>query len=195
VKNDALADPVLSEFLQVMRPRNKKDRSWANDDAVLIPPVLPSESKPGSLEVSSNPPKTATNPLELPKATPSQRRDQQANPDVKPMADDDTVSDLEWMKRRTGKVVLDDPDAGASNNAPDFIQSDDEDSGPNEGEPVVVDQAPPPIDPAVESIAETSRLFVRNLAYSCSTSDLEEAFKSFGDLSQVSLIFIFCRDI
>ncbi|KAF9505781.1 hypothetical protein BS47DRAFT_1378243 [Hydnum rufescens UP504] len=146
-KNDAPADPVLSEFLQVMRPRNKKDRSWANDDAVLIPPALPSESKPGE--------------------------DQQANPNVKPMTDDDTVSDLEWMKRRMGKVVLDDPDA-----APRTI---------HQISFIVVDQVPPPIDPAVESLAETSRLFVRNLAYSCSTSDLEEAFKPFGDLSQVHI--------
>ena len=37
-------------------------------------------------------------------------------------------------------------------------------------------------------IAETGRLFVRNLAYTASESDLSEAFGVFGDVSEVHLV-------
>lgn len=38
------------------------------------------------------------------------------------------------------------------------------------------------------SIAETGRLFVRNLAYTASEADLSEAFGAFGDVSEVHLV-------
>ena len=37
-------------------------------------------------------------------------------------------------------------------------------------------------------IAETGRLFVRNLAYTASEADLSEAFGVFGDVSEVHLV-------
>lgn len=190
-KEDAKEDPILSEFLQVMRPRNKKDRSWANDDPQVTASVVPSANRNTSLEGPSSP-QVRTNPLDIPKSTRSQKRLDPKIPDTEPIADDDTVSDLEWMKRRMGQVLLDDTDAVASDTGLDFVQSDDDDAGPNEKELINVDQHPPPIDPTADSMAETSRLFLRNLAYSCSASDLEEAFKPFGELSQVGLTFILC---
>ncbi|XP_052219695.1 probable RNA-binding protein 19 isoform X2 [Dreissena polymorpha] len=38
-----------------------------------------------------------------------------------------------------------------------------------------------------EDIGETGRLFVRNLAYSCTEEDLEDEFKKFGPLTEVNL--------
>ena len=56
--------------------------------------------------------------------------------------------------------------------------------------------SPPSLQVAVEEveageeavIAETGRLFVRNLAYTASESDLSEAFGVFGDVSEVHLV-------
>lgn len=36
------------------------------------------------------------------------------------------------------------------------------------------------------SILKTGRLFLRNLAFSCTESDLQELFSSYGAISQVS---------
>lgn len=41
---------------------------------------------------------------------------------------------------------------------------------------------------AEESVNETGRLFVRNLAYSATEADLSEAFGAYGDLSEVHLV-------
>jgi multiple RNA-binding domain-containing protein 1 len=48
------------------------------------------------------------------------------------------------------------------------------------------DEAPPASDdPMRATILRTSRLFLRNLAFSCTEADLEEHFRRFGDVSQV----------
>ena len=44
-------------------------------------------------------------------------------------------------------------------------------------------------DPTKETILQTSRLFVRNLAFSCTDAELAELFKPFGEISQVSVKF------
>lgn len=66
-----------------------------------------------------------------------------------------------------------------------FEQSDDEE------EP----HAPPakdlPKDDAKETILQTSRLFVRNLSFSCTDEELADLFKPFGEISQVSYLVIF----
>ncbi|KAH8822810.1 hypothetical protein DL96DRAFT_1619343 [Flagelloscypha sp. PMI_526] len=67
------------------------------------------------------------------------------------------LSDADWLKRRT---------AGAN-------QLDSE-SLPNTKE-----------DPQVTTIQSTARLFLRNLSYECSSSDLESYFGEYGTLKQV----------
>lgn len=39
----------------------------------------------------------------------------------------------------------------------------------------------------MDSVAETGRLFVRNLAYNCTQEDLEELFGKFGPIAEVHL--------
>lgn len=46
-----------------------------------------------------------------------------------------------------------------------------------------------PKDPTKETILQTARLFVRNLAFSCTDADLLELFSPFGEISQVSSVF------
>ena len=43
-------------------------------------------------------------------------------------------------------------------------------------------------DDTKETILQTSRLFVRNLAFSCTDEELAELFKPFGEISQVSFL-------
>ncbi|KAJ7462021.1 hypothetical protein FB451DRAFT_1043900 [Mycena latifolia] len=91
------------------------------------------------------------------------------------------LSDLDWMKRRMSK------NADIVEKA--FEQSDDEDTGPpppSAPSPEVA-EADAPKDPTKETILQTSRLFVRNLAFSCTDSDLLEFFSPFGEISQVHI--------
>ena len=50
---------------------------------------------------------------------------------------------------------------------------------------------PPPVkDDTKDTILQTSRLFVRNLAFSCTDEELADLFKPFGEISQVSFLVI-----
>ncbi|KAJ7632476.1 hypothetical protein FB45DRAFT_912538 [Roridomyces roridus] len=91
------------------------------------------------------------------------------------------LSDLEWMRRRMSK------NADVVEKA--FEQSDEEGDEPK---PVSVPvDAPasdePPQDPTKETILQTARLFVRNLAFSCTDADIQEFFSPFGEISQVHI--------
>ena len=43
-------------------------------------------------------------------------------------------------------------------------------------------------DDTKETILQTSRLFVRNLSFSCTDEELADLFKPFGEISQVSFL-------
>ncbi|KAJ7771764.1 hypothetical protein B0H16DRAFT_1451806 [Mycena metata] len=100
-------------------------------------------------------------------------------------AREEGLSDLDWMKRRMSK------NADVVEKA--FEQSDDEDADPT-ASTSLAPAAPPPVapveppkDPTTETILQTSRLFVRNLAFSCTDADLLEFFSPFGEISQVHI--------
>ncbi|KAG5340712.1 hypothetical protein C0989_000592 [Termitomyces sp. Mn162] len=145
-------DDQLEEFMKVMQPRNKKGPSWANDAPSEGPVVSAPEVEEDVLMAEDK------------------------------VAHDETISDLEWMKRRMGSTV-DEVDKV-------FEQSDDEDEPSKAMKPEPQEQAEEPEqpkDPTIETILETSRLFVRNLAFSCTDADLAELFSPFGDLTQVHI--------
>jgi multiple RNA-binding domain-containing protein 1 len=89
------------------------------------------------------------------------------------------MSDLDWMRRRMNQNLE------VSEKV--FDQSDEEmlQTGSSNEEPAKV-----PEDPTRETILQTSRLFVRNLAFSCTDIELEELFKPFGEISQVCDVLI-----
>ncbi|KAJ3901960.1 hypothetical protein F5879DRAFT_276172, partial [Lentinula edodes] len=76
------------------------------------------------------------------------------------------LSDMEWMRRRMTETT------------------DTAEQGINSEVPVRIEE---PREPVQEAILQTSRLFVRNLAFSCSDSDLTTLFGKFGELSQVHI--------
>jgi RNA recognition motif-containing protein len=71
----------------------------------------------------------------------------------------------------------------ASDASPDkvFEQSDDEHEDADHS--AVPEE---PKDPARDTIMQTSRLFLRNLAFSCTEAELLDLFKPFGEVAQVS---------
>ncbi|GAW04849.1 pre-rrna processing protein [Lentinula edodes] len=77
------------------------------------------------------------------------------------------LSDMEWMRRRMTETT-DTAEQGIKSEVPVRIEE--------------------PREPVQEAILQTSRLFVRNLAFSCSDSDLTTLFGKFGELSQVIMI-------
>ncbi|KAF8809936.1 hypothetical protein BYT27DRAFT_6509543 [Phlegmacium glaucopus] len=100
--------------------------------------------------------------------------------DVEQAPRQDDVSDLEWMKQRMSKNV----DVVEKV----FEQSDDEGELNNKGT-MASPEAPLPVkepkDDTKETILQTSRLFVRNLAFSCTDEELADLFKPFGEISQI----------
>ncbi|KAJ7065748.1 hypothetical protein C8F01DRAFT_1351795, partial [Mycena amicta] len=109
-------------------------------------------------------------PLEIPPDIPTNNMDED---DVA----EETISDLEWMRRRMTEK------AAVVEKA--FEQSDDEaDTAPDTAPPAAEE---PPLDSTKATILQTARLFVRNLAFSCSEQDLQDFFSPFGDISQVHI--------
>ncbi|OAX34701.1 RNA-binding domain-containing protein, partial [Rhizopogon vinicolor AM-OR11-026] len=89
--------------------------------------------------------------------------------------DNEAISDLEWMRRRMKSVSDASPDKV-------FEQSDDEHEDVDHS--AVPDE---PKDPAKDTIMQTSRLFLRNLAFSCTEAELMEQFQPFGEVAQVHI--------
>ncbi|KIJ13743.1 hypothetical protein PAXINDRAFT_170284, partial [Paxillus involutus ATCC 200175] len=150
-KSVSLREPTsnsqLDEFLEVSRSR--KGPSWANEV---------NTSHPG--------PETSAEAVEVPTADEQDQLD-----DVV----DETISDLEWMKRRTTQQISE-PDKA--------FQQDDDDENQVNSKPEVTEQAQEK-DPAKETIQQTSRIFLRNLAFSCTDVELLELFQPFGEIAQV----------
>ena len=47
-----------------------------------------------------------------------------------------------------------------------------------------------PKDETKETVLQTSRLFVRNLSFSCTDEELADLFKPFGEISQASFFIL-----
>ena len=107
--------------------------------------------------------------------------DTQPAAEVKPSddQDNDAVSDLEWMKRHMTQQASE----------PERVFQQDEDVALT-----TKDEAEAPLsqdkDPTTETILQTARLFLRNLAFSCTDTELSELFQPFGEIEQVSVLFV-----
>ncbi|THU85017.1 RNA-binding domain-containing protein [Dendrothele bispora CBS 962.96] len=98
-----------------------------------------------------------------------------AEMDAEDPVQDEALSDTEWMRRRMTNAV----DDGEK-----VFEQDDEDT-PTRASSLPKEEEPK--DPTKETILQTARLFVRNLAFSCTETDLSELFSPFGTLSQVHI--------
>ncbi|KDQ19881.1 hypothetical protein BOTBODRAFT_152433 [Botryobasidium botryosum FD-172 SS1] len=156
-------DKILSEFMQTMLPG--KASTNPHGEGLLDPSSPNLQPKQSKRESKAKKEKQKPAPADA------------AEPEPEP------ASDLDWLKQRMSKGIkslsLDDGE----------LHLDEED----QDEATVKDEAPsevPPVDPLQTTrdlILSTSRLFLRNLAFSCTESDLSEAFHSFGEITQVHI--------
>lgn len=152
-----------------MKPRTKKERTWANEpesSSQAIP-------APSTSTVVQDPSSSKTLPHT------SNSTSISVDPTTEPDSIDDSVSDLEWMRRRMATSALDTDSAGKDASTPIVV----DESGPSPTEEIPANSTEG--DSIAELLEESPRLYLRNLAYSCTTSDLEEAFGKFGNLAQV----------
>ncbi|KAH9887035.1 hypothetical protein C8Q73DRAFT_748774 [Cubamyces lactineus] len=162
-KDKTKTDELEHEFLQVMQPRTKKGPSWKDDEpAGPVASTSTGATSESSKKAKSSKPK----PEDL------------AEDSEQQIVQTDAVSDLDWLKRHT-KTTLDDLEAPGRV----FEQSDDEDT-----QDVNHQDEQEPLDATKATILQTSRLFLRNLAFTCTEDDLRQLFQAHGEVSQVHLV-------
>ncbi|KAI5120243.1 hypothetical protein M0805_007547 [Coniferiporia weirii] len=149
----------LEEFIQIMQPRTKKARTWANGDAI------PGPSSQGAGDAFLGNSVDVSNVIDV-------------HHDGEKQEAGEDIDDLEWMRRRMTKSVDTDNDKV-------FVQDDEDLPGGN----VVKDSKPEGLEKSEDlspagTIMRSGRLFLRNLSYSCTQSDLEAYFSSYGSISQ-----------
>ncbi len=112
------------------------------------------------------------------------------------------ATDDDWLRSRTNRLLdLVDPDdlpqaavadgsaapvGGAIGNDNNNLHSRQEHGDDVETIVPSEEQGQQDKDSSVDAISRTSRLFVRNLAYSATEEDIRESFEKFGDLQEVS---------
>lgn len=109
----------LDEFLEVMQPRTKKGRSWANEDNVAPNAEIQAESSTAASKVKSK------------NKAPEDTR--QVSED--PGQEQQDLDDIEWMKRRMTKAL----DVEVEAVEEKAFQQDDEDQVMDEAEVKVSD--------------------------------------------------------
>ncbi|RPD76903.1 RNA-binding domain-containing protein [Lentinus tigrinus ALCF2SS1-7] len=153
------------QFLQVMQPSSKKGPSWKDDDPALVAstPIAVSHKKSKKSKKGGD----NVDAVEEGESTPQQEHET-------------SVSDMDWLRHHTTTQL----DAAGDEKV--FEQSEDEAMEEDEEEDVKDASEPP--DPTKATILQTARLFVRNLAFSCTEDELRELFQPHGDISQVHLV-------
>jgi multiple RNA-binding domain-containing protein 1 len=190
--NDEEEDPQLKEFLEVMRPRQAAShRTWGNDDVIAansaahetVTPVFPKDEEEdlyedlpqdeiGILQGETHDEGAALNP-ELSDLEYLKSKMLQLEP--KPQ---------ETMKINPARLALLE-ESGVVDSG--MIQNKLELEAENEEE--IVTPVVPAFDepPSPDTIADTGRIMLRNLAYTCTYEDLEEYFKRYGPIAEIHL--------
>ncbi|KAF2751185.1 RNA-binding domain-containing protein [Sporormia fimetaria CBS 119925] len=221
---EAAKDPKLQEFLEVMQAPSKV-KSWATDDmgasALASTPAnddmevaVPEGESDDEYQVISKKAKSAhtAEPAALDSMKPPST-DEHApviNTDPEnmavdtsdvaeaPAADKGPVSDADWLRSRTNRVldlVNDDlesprpvkPVQGAPQPEPSPVKKD----GTDEMEVDIPEEVPKVADVTVQApsetdkIRETGRLYIRNLHYDTARDDLYEHFSKYGPLEEI----------
>jgi multiple RNA-binding domain-containing protein 1 len=188
-------DPQLKEFLEVMRPRQAASHhTWANDDVIAananfqqtVVPIIPKAEDEDLYE-------------DLPKNETIVQAAENSNAAFNP-----ELSDLDYLKSKMGaideeEVIVEHEtmkinparlamleqsgvvDSDKINNALEIL-TDDVQQDVVVPEVPVFDESPSP-----DTIADTGRIMVRNLAYTCTYEDLEDYFKRYGPIAEIHM--------
>ena len=112
-------------------------------------------------------------------------------------------SDTDWLRSKTSRLLglideEEEMEAGSRPVASAFSPIDEDEAKHDEapqvngtdGSPSEEDEEKETLDPNIESIRGTARLFVRNLPYDATESDLEPIFAPFGKTEEVRIYFL-----
>ncbi|CAN9324431.1 unnamed protein product [Alternaria alternata] len=225
-REEAEQDPKLKEFLEVYQPPSKTS-IWANGDTQLndtsvapadeaVPEVaVPEDESDDEYQVISKKPKIAEEPAAVaadpqPTATEASATELQAEvanggdamEDVQgaPAVEQGPVSDADWLRSRTNRVLeLVEDDEAPSNatvatvpreTAPQTHVTAAPSPGVVEAQPELQPQAEEQPDNAAapdeeDKIRETGRLYLRNLHYEVTEDEIKEQFSKHGALEEV----------
>ncbi|KAF1811288.1 pre-rRNA processing protein, partial [Eremomyces bilateralis CBS 781.70] len=211
-------DPKLKEYLEVMS--NRKGKAWENGMAagegqdtaeVEVPVVEDNGLDDGEYQTLPLPPRIPEPPKSTPlPPEPPQIPEKVLVPDSEqpsPTQDDDDlgpppveagpVSDLDWLRSRTNRVLdfaddeekvdpvrKDSPQESNDHAAP--VPAPETAEVPEDHEMEEEQYADDNVDdPNVESIRKSGRLFIRNLSYATMDEDLEQLFQQFNHCQEV----------
>jgi multiple RNA-binding domain-containing protein 1 len=223
-REEAEQDPKLKEFLEVYQPPSKTS-IWANGDTQLneapafaaeetVPEVVvPEDESDDEYQVISKKPKIAEEPATTPAAPQTTAAESSvteiqletadggdAMEDVQgaPAVEQGPVSDADWLRSRTNRVLelIEDDEAPSATaivpqapapqphvpaqSSPDVVESQPE------PKPSAEEQADTAAAPDEEDkIRETGRLYLRNLHYEVTEDEIREQFSKHGALEEV----------
>ncbi|KAF9112073.1 hypothetical protein BGX27_004022 [Mortierella sp. AM989] len=209
-------DPKLKEYLEVMQPR-ATTKTWANDDAVELNTekvghdrvgnktkakaqvMAIKNRKPGGegLLVTQTKITFEDSDDELYDNLPSSKPESESKaeedvlmsePKEDELVNNSEVSDLDWLKSRM--IKKSDEDSMEKVKPEEKMEIEKTPSSKIAQEPPnrpVIISAEEEEEIAKNLIADTGRLFVRNLPYTCTEEELRKLFEKFGPLSEVHM--------
>jgi multiple RNA-binding domain-containing protein 1 len=215
-RDEAEQDPKLKEFLEVYQPPSKNS-IWANGDGQLgqatvapaeetVPEIAASEDESEYQVIAKKSKLSEPTPTPaVPEPAPTEAQPEVAGTDEvmedvheAPTAEQGAVSDADWLRSRTNRVlelVEDDevrPTAAPATTAP-TLQATVERIPPHV---ITAAPEPHPQSPAQDEhdaaqaeedkIRVTGRLYLRNLSFDVTEDELREQFSKHGELEEVS---------
>lgn len=171
---DFTDDPKLQEFLNVMKPL-QAGKTWGNDDSGILIPVT---------DTNDNLYEDMAKPITIRDENIPANLVKECAPEIQVLekeADGHEVlnvhpSRLNWLDEN-GVI-----DSKAVINKCDTMANEQHDKEVAENE-----NANQRNIPSVDLIADTGRIMIRNLSYSCKQSELQELVESFGDIVEVHI--------
>ncbi|CAE6423309.1 unnamed protein product [Rhizoctonia solani] len=152
------------DFMEAFTRRNKGP-SWLDSDSGT---AAVSEAIPEQLALQTTPSKEQL----------SENKDDEAMDNV----ESPPISDLDWMRARMRKNLDDNPPAEKA-----FYQDNSDDEAEAEGTSLPDTVNAPPESPRTTTSLQTTRLFLRNLAYVCTEDEIRTEFNRFGTIEQVHI--------
>ncbi|KAG8841554.1 Multiple RNA-binding domain-containing protein 1 [Serendipita sp. 411] len=180
-KQAKTSEVQLEEFQKVMGVKRGVGPSWANEEV----------EHPGASAAASANSSRLKKKKEADDAVNKENKREEEEEEEEEAADQGEVSDMEWMRRRMRASQVDDSDMREEKM---FEQSDEDEDDRMQGVEEIAQQpkAQQPTeevssDPTRDAILSNGRLFVRNLAFSCTEQELSTHFATFGEIEQVHL--------
>lgn len=193
--------PAQEEEIQEL-PSHRKKAKTEN------PPMVPEAEQPEPMAIDNN---------EEEEAQEAPEQDNSAEPEVEAAP----LSDADWLRSKTSRLLglldeeeqdeFDQHKATAQTTAPTKAASppaltrDESPQRDEESRTAAIEKIAPnttdvdsiteatPEDPNIDLIRNSARLFLRNLAYDTTESDLQPIFERFGKIEEVSNFFFACQ--